>query len=103
MRTTLNITPQQALRTAISAEEKAHVYDARICHGDVEINAKGQIWHYSQRNANRLPTHHPMTLDTVGIGMTSERTRMRLVERLRHLGIKSQAVLQVYKVRFSWL
>ena len=34
-------------------------------------------------------------LDIQGIGMTSQRTRNRLIERLREQGISNEAVLQV--------
>jgi protein-L-isoaspartate(D-aspartate) O-methyltransferase len=37
----------------------------------------------------------PRKLDVQGIGMTSQRTRNRLVERLREKGIRNEAVLQV--------
>ncbi|SDZ75145.1 protein-L-isoaspartate(D-aspartate) O-methyltransferase [Thiothrix caldifontis] len=37
----------------------------------------------------------PRKLDVQGIGMTSQRTRNRLVERLRDKGIRNEAVLQV--------
>lgn len=35
-----------------------------------------------------------MTLDVAGIGMTSERTRLRLLERLRQAGITDELVLE---------
>jgi protein-L-isoaspartate(D-aspartate) O-methyltransferase len=37
-----------------------------------------------------------MTTRRVGIGMTSQRTRMRMVERLRSQGIKDERVLNVF-------
>ncbi len=37
----------------------------------------------------------PRKLDIQGIGMTSQRTRNRLIERLREKGINNEAVLQV--------
>lgn len=39
----------------------------------------------------------PRKLDIQGIGMTSQRTRNRLIERLREQGIKDEAVLQVMR------
>lgn len=39
----------------------------------------------------------PRKLDLQGIGMTSQRTRNRLVERLREKGIRNEAVLEVIR------
>lgn len=39
----------------------------------------------------------PRKLDIQGIGMTSQRTRNRLIERLREQGIRHEAVLQVMR------